>query len=98
MKFYNSVIISNAPQFGKLPISPFSKDIAKCIDVCCERIVMTLSHAIPSRPSQSFIHICQMMLSPNAREASHNQVVEYSRLNDLVFFFFSFFLLKKKMV
>ena len=77
MKFYNSVIISNAPQFGKLPISPFSKDIAKCIDVCGERIVMTLSHAIPSRPSQSFIHICQMMLSPNAGEAGHSQVVEY---------------------
>ena len=80
MKFCNSVIIFNAPQFGKLPISPFSKDIAKCIDVCCERVVMTLSHAKPSRPSQSFIHICQMMLSPNAGEVGHNQVVKYSRL------------------
>ena len=85
MKFCNSVIISNAPQFGKLPISPFSKDIAKCIDVCCESVVITLSHEIPSHPSQSFTHICQMMLSPNAGEAGHSQVVEYSHLKWFAF-------------
>ena len=52
---------------------------------------MTQSHETPSRPSQSFIHICQMMLSPYAGEAGHSQVVEYSRLKWFGFFFFLFF-------
>lgn len=43
--------------------------------MCCERVVMTLSNELPSCPIQSFIHICEMMLSTNAGEVGQDKVV-----------------------